>query len=424
MSKINRPLGSMTFSPVLWGVVASFCFVSAVRSGALGGPTATRFFASHGSAQLITALFFIGLATLLLRALRLGSQRQLLGVPLLDAIPAGGQALAECDTLLNRLDEHPASIRDSYLIRRLREVLEYVFRKGSADTIEDEMRYRANVDRARLHENYAFLRRLVGATFAAGVLAAAVTAADAAAEGLPLNKAWDVLALGGAMGVLLLFGMHALERVEMNLLSEVDARVSAELVGRFELSFNPAAAPEIAILRGMGEQVTRSTEQLVERQVEIWKASFAQAQQQWSKWSAGATQQLQDALAVSLAQTMQQHAATLSAAAITAAEQNATRWSEVQQALLQNAEAVTLQQRELVKQGEVLMQVVGATGQVEKLESELNRNLSTLAGAKNFEQTVLSLGAAIQLLNAKLGSLPTPETPQVQLKAKRGAKAA
>jgi hypothetical protein len=96
----------------------------------------------------------------------------------------------------------------------------------------------------------------------------------------------------------------------------------------------------------------------------------------------------------------------------------------VQKALLQNAEAVTLQQRELVKQGEVLTQVVAATGQVEKLENELNRNLNTLAGAKNFEQTVLSLGAAIQLLNAKLGHVPSPETPQVELKSKRSSKAA
>jgi len=39
---------------------------------------------------------------------------------------------------------------------------------------------------------------------------------------------------------------------------------------------------------------------------------------------------------------------------------------------------------------------------VVKLEDALNRNLANLAGASNFEQTVMSLAAAIHLLNARL----------------------
>jgi hypothetical protein len=163
--------------------------------------------------------------------------------------------------------------------------------------------------------------------------------------------------------------------------------------------------------------VTKSTEQVVERQAELWKASFVETQNQWCEWSASAVSQLRE----SLAATMQEHAATLAAAARVTTEQNAAKWHEVQQALLQNAEAVTLQQRELVKQSEVLTEVVAATGQIEKLEAELNRNLNSLAGAKNFEQTVLSLGAAIQLLNAKLGAMQAPEIPTVKLRAKRKA---
>ena len=421
MPKINRLLGSMAFSPILWGVLATVLFYVPIRSGAWSNAWIDRLFAAHGAAQLVTGIFLIGIVTVLMKAAGIRSQRRLLTMALLDGIPPGGQPLAACDGLLDRLDAQPAAMRESYLVRRLRQALEYIYRKNSADTIEDEMRYLAALDRTCMHTSYGFLRRLTCATALVGAACAAVAAGDAVAARADFSGACDLLGLAAVLTAGLLFATHFVEQMEADLISAVDARVSAELVGRFELAFNPASDPQVAIVRRMAEQLMKSTEQSVERQAELWKTSFAETQKQWNEWSAGATGQLRE----SLATTMQDHAATLAAAAKAASEQNSITWNEVQQALLQNAEAVTLQQRELTKQGEVLTQIIAATGQVEKLEAELNRNLSTLAGAKNFEQTVLSLGAAIQLLNSKLGAVPTPETPQVQLKAKRaGNKAA
>jgi hypothetical protein len=61
------------------------------------------------------------------------------------------------------------------------------------------------------------------------------------------------------------------------------------------------------------------------------------------------------------------------------------------------------QQQEFVRQGEVMARVIEATGEVMTLESALNENLQALAGSKNFEDTVMSLAAAIHLLNTRLG---------------------
>ena len=58
------------------------------------------------------------------------------------------------------------------------------------------------------------------------------------------------------------------------------------------------------------------------------------------------------------------------------------------------------------RQAEVLLKVVDATEQVTQLETTLNRNLQSLAGAGNFEETVVSLAAAIQLFSARLGQIP------------------
>ena len=64
------------------------------------------------------------------------------------------------------------------------------------------------------------------------------------------------------------------------------------------------------------------------------------------------------------------------------------------------------QQAELIRQGEVMTRAVEATGEVIKLEKALNDNLQALAGAKNFEETVMSLAAAIHLLNSRLTRTP------------------
>ncbi len=75
----------------------------------------------------------------------------------------------------------------------------------------------------------------------------------------------------------------------------------------------------------------------------------------------------------------------------------------MQRALVENAKVAGQQQQELTRQGELLLQVVGATDQVARLEHELNRNLAALASTGHFEETVVSLSAAIGLLSARLG---------------------
>ncbi len=57
-----------------------------------------------------------------------------------------------------------------------------------------------------------------------------------------------------------------------------------------------------------------------------------------------------------------------------------------------------------------------ATGNVIKLEDALNQNLCASSGAKNFEDTVMSLSAAIHLLSSRLGR-PVPRESQVKLDA-------
>ena len=76
---------------------------------------------------------------------------------------------------------------------------------------------------------------------------------------------------------------------------------------------------------------------------------------------------------------------------------------EMQVALVEAAGTTVAQQEQLIKQGNILLKVIEATGQVKKLEDALNQNLATLASSHHFEQTVTSLSATLQLLSARLG---------------------
>ncbi len=426
----NRIARAIVHAPILWGCLAALAFYVPLHTGHWQNAFALRYFAGHPIEHVATTLFFIGLAALAIKSAGLAGQFKTLSNPLLDAIPAGGQPVEHCEVLLQRVATQPLSVQDGYLLRRLHEALEYVGRKREATTLDDELRYLSELDVSRMHNSYALVRIIIWAIPILGLLGTVIGITAAVANlssgslessigevTAGLGVAFDHTGLALALSIALMFSQYFVERYETRLVAAVDARVAAELVGRFESTAPVTGDPQTGVVRRMAEAVVAATEKLVQRQAELWQATVSAAHQQWSQLSSATGQQLEAALKGALAHSLKEHAAILAAGEQTAAEQNHRNWGQVEQALLQNAEAVTLQQRELVRQGEVLSEVVQASGQIARLETELNRNLSALAGAKHFEETVLSLSAAIQLLGARLGQAPG-ESHRVDLHSK------
>ncbi|HYO23865.1 MAG TPA: hypothetical protein VEQ85_02860 [Lacipirellulaceae bacterium] len=96
---------------------------------------------------------------------------------------------------------------------------------------------------------------------------------------------------------------------------------------------------------------------------------------------------------------------------------------EMQSALVEAAGTTVAQQEQLIKQSDVLLKVVDATGQVRKLEEALNSNLLSLAASHNFEQTLTSLAAAVQLLSVRLRQ-PAIVRNEIDLRDDSSSKAA
>ncbi|MEN6458810.1 MAG: MotA/TolQ/ExbB proton channel family protein [Thermoguttaceae bacterium] len=395
MNLLNRTFQSVARSPFLWGGLGVIGFYALVHGGPLGMPLVKRYFTGHPVEYMETVMFAIGLAALVLKLFDVVSQRAGLRDSLLGAASDG---IAPEDYLarLNRLSGRRQS---EYYVRRVRAGLEYVRQHGSAEGLGDELKYLADVDASRLHSGYGLFRVIVWAIPILGflgtvigitmMLGGAAELANGANEGSMfeifhgLALKFDTTALALTFSIVLMFLHFPVERSENQLLEHVDERAAEQLAGRFdaEHAVTPNdAGGQLAAMRRMAETLLQATELLAQRQTELWRGSVESAGRQWAEMARGAGAELNTAMTAATAK--------------------------------------------LSSGVEVLGRAVEAAGNVVRMEDALNRNLAALAGAKHFEQTVLSLAAAVNMLSARLAESPAPTSPIKLEPVRRSAQAA
>jgi biopolymer transport protein ExbB/TolQ len=405
--------------PLLIGLALTSVFYMLILQGPLKSEVTHRYFATHPVSFFATAMFFVGLVALALKLVDVLSQSMAMRRIRLAARPAGQASLETARQLLDHLQEMPRRCRESYLGMRLRESLHFVERRGSAAGLDEELKYLADLDAARQQESFAlvriiiwatpmlgFLGTVIGITQALGDLDAELLATDpkAAMQGLlaGLYIAFDTTALALSLSIVLMFLQFLVDRFETQLLSIVDERTGQELLGRFPEE-NPTADPHLAAVQRMSSAVIQTTEKLVKDQTEHWKHTLDAANTQWQASLESSGSRVQESMVQSLESSLANLAERLMVAEREAESRMRARWEQWQTALSDNARLLHSQQTEMTRQSEILAQVLQATGDVIKLEQVLNDNLRALAGAKNFEDTVMSLAAAIHLLNTRLG---------------------
>lgn len=415
--------------PLLLGLAATSVLYVLIYRGPLNQPWAHRYFASHPVTFFETGLFFVGLAALFMKVLEVGGQFLSLRAVRLEPAPLEGHSVSDCERLLEQLSQLPASARQSHLARRLRDALLHVNRNGSSADLNDELKYLADLDAARQQEGYAlvriviwatpmlgFLGTVMGITEALGDLSAnaklLATSIDTAIQGLlgGLYVAFDTTALALTLSMILMFIQFLIDRVEQQLLSSVDVMANEELVGRFAAS--PVSSdPQVAAIERLSHAVLRAVEQLVQRQAQLWQGTVETAQNQWESLYSSAGERVRESLEGALADSLSEHSAQIERLGKSLSEPLERQWSDVQSGLHQQTVMLASQMDELRRQGGVLTEAIRATGEVMNLERALNSNLSALAGAKNFEDTVMSLSAAIHLLTTRLSPTSDARSP-------------
>jgi biopolymer transport protein ExbB/TolQ len=383
-----------------------------------------RYFATHPVSFFATAMFLVGFTALVLKFADVLLQSWAMRRIRPAAIQAGASSQETCRQLLEQLQDLPRRCRESYLGVRLREALGFIERRGSPAGIDEELKYLADLDAARQQESFAlvriiiwatpmlgFLGTVIGITQALGDLDAELLATDpkGAMQGLlaGLYIAFDTTALALTLSIVLMFQQFLVDRFESQLLSMVDEQAGDELLRRF--TEEPSAAdPHLAAVQRMSSAVIKTTEKLVHDQTDHWKKTLDGANSQWRSLLEASGTHVQESMAHSLQDSLDKLGDRLHQAEREAEMRMRARWEQWQTALSDNARLLHSHQTEMTRQGEILTQVLQATGDVIKLEQVLNENLRALAGSKNFEDTVMSLSAAIHLLNTRLGETSRP----------------
>jgi hypothetical protein len=193
---------------------------------------------------------------------------------------------------------------------------EFVQRQGDAAELNDELKYLSDMDMARQHDSFAlvriitwatpmlgFLGTVIGITQALGDLDANQLATDiqGAMDGLlsGLYVAFDTTALALSLSVVLMFAMFAIDRLETQVLAQVDLHAGEALMGRFE-QVGSGHDPYLTSIRPDVPAGRATAERLVERQTELWQQTFLESQQQWTRAIEGAGKQVDVALRESL----------------------------------------------------------------------------------------------------------------------------
>ena len=397
--------------PLLWGAVFSITFYE-LLNGPLNNEVLHRYFLGHPIAIATTVMFFIALAALLLRGLNLlGQQLIISSLALPESEAQWKQSDQEQATeLLEHTESWSPRVQSSYLGARLVSLLEKVQSSGSVTTLGDEMKYASERDADRQYEGASlvriiiwatpmlgFLGTVMGITQALGDLAGQQLGNDlnAAMQGLfgGLYVAFDTTAVALTLSIVLMFCQFMSDQLESQLLLDVDQRVEDELRGRFSRQQVASSEPGINAL----DKLTPVLEELVNTQVTQWNSAIIRIQSQWQQWTADQGDAMGQSMSVALLAALEKQAAI-----------QQQQWDRWQSSLNENAGLLVANQEKMNQQSALLERVIEATGEVNSLEQALNANLSQLQETRQFEDAVISLSAAIQLLSTRMSGTSKP----------------
>jgi biopolymer transport protein ExbB/TolQ len=406
------------------GLPLGVCTVLLLRSELLHSALAERYL-SHPVEWVEVVLFCCALAALAAKLWYARAERRAGRETVLPPWDGKPVPVTEAAGLLAGLHRLPRRLQSTWLVHRLCAVLEFLHSRNSAADLDDHLRALADNDSLAVEGSYSLVRFICWATPILGFLGTVVGIAGAVAGVTPevleqsLNQvtdglalAFDTTALALALTMVLMFLSFLTERAEAGVLEAVDGYVDRELAHRFERVAGEGGQMAAAVRQDV-QALLRATEQLVQRQADVWARTFEEMRGRWEKAEGQREERLAAALENALERTLQSHAERL-----TALEEQAVRRSaELLRELAAVAEAVRdagREQREaltqaadaIAAQADVLGRLQDGDRQLVQLQELLTQNLAAVANVGTFEQAVHSLSAAVHLLTASAVQAP------------------
>jgi hypothetical protein len=422
---INALCSSLLRSPILWGGAASFLFFGLIHGGVITDATTIRYLAGHWVEYVEVLLFGVGLASLALKAADIAAQRRGLGGITLPPIPEGGQDPADAAALAAGLSD--AGSAEDWLPQRLRAALDFVRRTGAADGLEDHLKYLSDIDASRAANGHGLVKFVVWAIPIMGFLGTVIGITVAIASLSPtqlenisgvvagLGTAFDTTATALALSMILMFLQFALDRAEQRLLGAVDDAAWRDLAGRFQ-SLAGEAGTTLAIAR-LGETMSRGSARLLEAQEQAWRSLEQAAGSGVRQVLDGAADRLRTALDAALEGSVSRWGEALARVHDEAAARREERWTAAAESLAEAVRGLEAREETIAGQAAVLGGVVESARDLLALERSLDANLAALSATGRFEEALVTLSAAVQLLAARAGDAAASRGERPALRA-------
>lgn len=324
-SAADRPWGwaRLAASPVLWGGGLTFAFYAAIPVLPIGRSALQRYFCSHPLEYALVGLFFIGLAILTGRLLRLRREQAALSSHQLPATGTDVDLLAMVDTLEASLATAPSSLRETILHRRLRDACGYLRNSRSSAGLESHLKHLADVSADRLYDSYSLLLTINWAVPIIGFLGTVIGITLAIANVTPeqldtslnsvtggLAVAFDTTTVAMSFSLVLVFAYDWIKRSEHRVLATVDDMALCELLPLFAAE-QAASDPLVQAQADAARQLVDRTELLVQQQTQLWRESVDGLRERWTETLAEQQLSLSTSLEAGVESTLGDHAEQL-----------------------------------------------------------------------------------------------------------------
>lgn len=425
---MKRSSTSLIHSPFVWGAVLTVLFYAPIQFNFLfESAAAKRYFAGSWITYVQTLCFFTGLWFLMSK--RKDASRQI-GQSEMNLLPESGEhgyTLEDVPSLVALVQNKNDIDATDSLPRRITDALTAILRRGNSEKMHEELSRLSDLETKRSAKTFAFSRKIVatimmlgfigtaiGASGAVKMLAGPSTAETSTAFSNSLAMAFDTAVVGLGFSLILILARHGAEKRETELLEVVDARAADELYECFPPQSATDDPLQLSVQR-MIDALVPAYDRLLKRQIDLWQATVDEAHEHWLQLSQTTGAQMETAIAGAIDKGMEKHVDRLALIDEQHGEQQAKCFGAFEEGLDRVTDKMTNQLYEITRQGEVITRVIEGNGQVIRLEESLNQNLQTLAGTQQLQETLVSLSATLQLLAARVGALPTNETPVIEL---------
>lgn len=399
----RTPFGVYIFGLLLTGAFyASAPFTPGIQ------PFVRRYFCSHPIEILCTVLFFMGMAILFHRLLRLRVERSAARSIFDTAATWNGQG---SDVLRQCHDSQHSRLQATSIAERLRDSVQYVTGSGR-DGLEQHLRYLAELAADRLHQSYALIRTITWAIpilgFLGTVMGITIAIANLTPEQLDsslpevvggLEAAFDTTALALGMSIVLVFTAFFTERSDQGVLNLVEKFGIDHILPRFASASasSPVQLPNAA-------EWNRQCEQLQTAWSDTLSQHFATLSGQLQTdvdTTLEAHRESATAARSALNQAMQDSAAEYSDTISESIRGFSERIEQWQQAMLVSSTSAAEQTEALHELGRTLLKMNESEERLAALQSQLNDNLRAVETVDALEQAVSSLSAAVNVLTTK-----------------------